>query len=167
MNTPVCLTARENGGTVPLDCLFACTRGCAEKDEEGPRVIIAGSRTVTSFTYVEHAMGVATRHLGWGPFVRVVSGAARGVDRLGERWAHQHSIAVKSFPVSPAEWQAQPRSAGHARNTRMAEYATHLVAIWDGRSGGTAHMIQAAQARGLPTLIGNIATGKYETRNIG
>lgn len=26
---PLCKIARENGGTVPLDCLFGCPHGCA------------------------------------------------------------------------------------------------------------------------------------------
>lgn len=162
MTSPLCLIARENGGTMPLECLFGCTRRCVEKDEEGPRVIIAGSRSVTSYHYVEHAMHVALDTLRWGPFVRVVSGAARGVDRLGERWAREHKITVKSFPVSPLEWQAAPRTAGHERNARMADYATHLVAVWDGRSGGTAHMIRTMRARGRPVLVANLLTKAYE-----
>lgn len=28
---PICKIARENGGRVPLDCLFGCDLGCAEE----------------------------------------------------------------------------------------------------------------------------------------
>lgn len=162
MTQPLCRVARETGGLVPLDCLFGCPHGCAEADEAGPRVIIAGSRGITSYHYVDHAMGVAFDYLRWPAFVRVVSGAARGVDRLGERWAREHGVAVKGFPVSPLEWQAAPRTAGHARNRRMAEYASHLVAIWDGTSGGTAHMVRAMRELGKPVLVANLRSGQYE-----
>lgn len=38
MGEPICKIARENGGTVPLECLFNCTRDC-HKDivHEPPR----------------------------------------------------------------------------------------------------------------------------------
>lgn len=30
MGEPICKIARENGGEVPLNCLFGCSRGCAD-----------------------------------------------------------------------------------------------------------------------------------------
>lgn len=161
MTRPICQIAQEKGD-VPLECLFSCSRRCAEIDEEGTRVIIAGSREIAEYLYVAEAMRAAEQRFPWGRIARIVSGGARGVDRLGERWARENHVAVKRFPVSPQEWQAAPRTAGHARNSRMAEYATHLVAVWDGRSGGTRNMIDQARRRGLPTLVANLATGAYE-----
>ena len=162
MSNPLCKIARETGTDVPLQCLFGCSRNCAEEDEAGLRVIIAGSRSVTQYEYVRHAMQVFRENCGQGPFVRVVSGCARGVDKLGERWARENGVTVKHFEVSSLEWVAAPRTAGHRRNGRMAEYATHLVAIWDGKSGGTADMVRKAKLRGLCVLVANIATGQYE-----
>lgn len=162
MSLPLCKIARETGSPVPVDCLFGCVHGCAEAAVQGHRVIIAGSREVTQFEYVRHAMGVMTGQCAQGPFVQVVSGAARGVDRLGERWARENGLPVKTFAVSPSEWQAAPRTAGHNRNARMADYATHLVAVWDGKSGGTANMVRTARGRNLPVLVSNLATMQYE-----
>lgn len=34
---PLCKIARENGGTVPLDCLFGCPHGCADEIKHEPR----------------------------------------------------------------------------------------------------------------------------------
>lgn len=159
---PVCAIARETNSLPPLDCLFSCSRGCAEAAVDGPRVIIAGSRSIDRYDLVQHAMAVLLMHFGQGPFVQVVSGGARGVDRMGERWARENGLPVKVFAVSPAEWQAMPRTAGHVRNGRMAEYGTHLAAIWDGRSGGTRNMIQQVRAKGRAVLVSNGATGLYE-----
>lgn len=113
-----------------------------------PRLIIAGSRTVEDMAVVEQALQAA----GARPerVQEVVSGAARGVDRLGEQWAAKHGIAVKRFP---ADWRAHGRAAGPMRNDKMARYATHLVAIWDGQSRGTASMIALAKARGLRVFV--------------
>jgi hypothetical protein len=35
----------------------------------------------------------------------------------------------------------------------MAQHADALVAIWDGKSPGTKHMIEVAKARGLSVFI--------------
>jgi hypothetical protein len=75
-----------------------------------------------------------------------VSGGAAGVDRHGELWARRHGYRVRVFP---ADWKAHGKAAGPIRNRQMAEYATHLVAIWDGESRGTASMIREAHRRGL------------------
>lgn len=86
-----------------------------------------------------------------------VSGAARGADRLGERWATINSVPVKLFP---AAWRAVEgevdRRAGFLRNTRMAEYADALVAVWDGESPGTAHMIKTAEHYGLTVFVARL-----------
>ncbi len=34
--TPLCKIARENGGEVPLQCLFGCQRGCHDEIERKP-----------------------------------------------------------------------------------------------------------------------------------
>jgi len=80
----------------------------------------------------------------------VVSGCARGADRLGERWAEQNGIPVKRFP---ADWDTHGKSAGHMRNREMGLYADALVALWDGQSPGTRGMIEFAKSRGLVVYV--------------
>ena len=106
------------------------------------RTIIAGSRGITDLAAVEQAL----RECGWWP-TAVLSGMARGVDKLGEQWAGLYGIPVERYP---ADWDGPAgRGAGHARNALMAERAEALVALWDGESPGTRHMIETAKARGL------------------
>lgn len=101
------------------------------------RVIIAGSRSVTNYRTLLAALVEC-------PFTskitEVVSGAAQGVDRLGERWAGEQGIPIGRFP---ANWERDGRAAGYKRNLEMAEYADALVAVWDGESRGTEHMAEA------------------------
>lgn len=108
------------------------------------RTIIAGSRGITgvlALRLVEEAV-LAAR---WTPSV-ILSGTAGGVDRAGEQWAKDHGVPVERFP---AEWNRHGRKAGALRNIRMAENADALIAVWDGESAGTKHMIEEARKRGL------------------
>ena len=77
--------------------------------------------------------------------VQIASGGARGADSLGERYAIEHNLDLKIFP---ANWDKFGNAAGPIRNAEMAEYADYLVAFWDGKSRGTANMIQAMKNKG-------------------
>jgi hypothetical protein len=76
----------------------------------------------------------------------VLSGCARGVDSVAEAAAKERGLVVRRFP---ADWDSFGLSAGIRRNEEMAAAAAGLVAFWDGKSRGTAHMIAAARRRGL------------------
>ena len=52
-----------------------------------------------------------------------------------------------------AEWNRFGKSAGYKRNVVMAENAEALLAIWDGTSKGTGHMINIAKERGLKVVV--------------
>jgi hypothetical protein len=111
--------------------------------------IIAGSRDGPTAQDVANAVALC----GWAPSV-VVSGGARGGDEAGQRWAARHGVPVV---IHKANWNLPgggiDRGAGHKRNVKMAERSDALIAIWDGKSPGTNHMIQAALARGLRVYV--------------
>lgn len=109
------------------------------------RVIIAGSRGIEDYEQVVLAVNAS----GWKPDV-VLSGAAAGVDQLGVRWALRHGVKVESYP---AEWDKWGKSAGFKRNLLMASKAHALIAVWDGESNGTRHMIRVADDNLLLTYI--------------
>ena len=107
----------------------------------GLRTIIAGSRGINDYEVVERAI-----YDSGFDIAEVLSGCARGVDRLGEIWAQHANVPVRRFP---ADWNAYGRRAGYIRNAEMASNADALIAIWDGRSPGTSHMIHVAHLRDL------------------
>ena len=109
------------------------------------RVIIAGSRDIADYNLVIEAISSS-------PFkiTTIVSGGARGVDKLGERWAKEHDRRVKKFY---ADWDVYGKAAGHIRNVRMAKYADALIAVWDGKSRGTRDMIDVADLYGLKICV--------------
>ena len=109
------------------------------------KTIVAGSREITSYRDVEDAI------LSSGfEITEVVSGTARGVDRLGEEYARNNNIPVSKFP---ADWDTHGKKAGYIRNSEMADHADALIAIWDGESRGTKHMIDIAERKSLDVFI--------------
>lgn len=81
---------------------------------------------------------------------RVISGGAQGVDRAGEEWALASRVPVT---VYPADWRRHGKSAGIMRNIEMAKDAHALIAIWDGRTNGTRHMIATMRELGKPVHV--------------
>jgi hypothetical protein len=111
------------------------------------KVIIAGSRDITDYAIVE--LAIANSGIE-DEITTIVSGTARGVDQLGERYAKEHKKKLAKFP---ADWDTYGKKAGYLRNTQMAEYSDALIGIWDGASYGTKHMIDIANRAGLYVYV--------------
>jgi len=109
------------------------------------KTIIAGSRKITRYAFIEEA--VAQSHF---VITEVVSGCAEGVDLSGEEYAEHNNIPIKRFP---ADWKGFGYAAGKIRNHEMADYAEALIAIWNGKSPGTRHMIETAHDAGLEVFV--------------
>lgn len=80
----------------------------------------------------------------------IVSGKARGADTLGEQFAKEMGFEVEEYP---ADWDEYGKAAGAIRNEQMASNSEYLMAFWDGKSRGTAHMIKTARRKGLEVRI--------------
>lgn len=115
------------------------------------KLIIAGSRTIDGVEGMAALMDAASA-CPWGSpdITEIVSGGARGIDTLGEQLADKLLIPVRRFP---ADWDTHGRAAGFIRNTEMAKHADALLAVWDGKSRGTAHMIATAAQNGIPAFV--------------
>lgn len=113
------------------------------------RVIIAGSRSLTSPRLVDDAVEASGFLI-----TEVISGDAPGIDRLGARWADLRGIPVRHFP---ADWEGKGRAAGHLRNAEMAKHADGLIAIWDGISPGTKNMVFEATERKLAVYVHRVS----------
>lgn len=110
------------------------------------KVIIAGSRTIQSYTLVEEVIFASGFSI-----TEVVSGYARGVDTVGEAWSLINGLGyAKPFP---ANWDRFGNAAGHVRNLEMSEYADALISVWDGKSRGTRDMINIMVDRNKPVYV--------------
>ena len=120
------------------------------------KTIIAGSRDITDYNMLLFAI----EQIDW-EITTVISGGAAGVDKLGEQWAAEN-LRKDKLKIVPAEWRKYGKQAGYLRNVKMAEKAEALLAIWDGKSKGTGHMIDIAQEKGLKIYVYN-TNSKLET----
>ena len=110
------------------------------------KVIIAGSRNFNDYNLLKTSCdNLLTQFTN----IEIVSGTARGADKLGERYAREKGYSIKEFP---ANWNLG-KSAGYIRNDEMAQYADMLIAFWDGTSKGTKHMIDLANKRGIKVMV--------------
>ncbi|GCE61966.1 DUF2493 domain-containing protein [Microcystis aeruginosa] len=100
------------------------------------KIIIAGSRNFNNYNLLEQKVDF---YIGENQDIEIISGTARGADKLGERYAINKGLKLKRFP---ADWQKYGKKAGYLRNEEMAKYASHAIIFWDGKSKGTGHMIE-------------------------
>lgn len=110
------------------------------------KVIIAGSRTIND----PSALDIAIEQAGF-EITEVVSGRALGVDTLGEEWADLNGVPKMLFPPDRKKY-GWPKAA-FVRNAQMADYADALIAVWNGESHGTKHMIERAKEKGLKVHV--------------
>lgn len=110
------------------------------------KTIIAGSRDINDLRLLEKAIEDSGFNI-----TEVICGGARGVDNLGRKWAgNGNRTPVKMFP---AQWNKFGKSAGYRRNVQMADYGEALIALWDGKSKGTKHMIDIAISKKLKVYV--------------
>lgn len=125
------------------------------------KVIIAGSRELTAPKLIDMAVAESGFDI-----TEVVSGGAAGVDKNAAFWAEQVDIPITMFEpdwnnithrdaiIRTTKWgQKYDARAGLRRNQLMAVYADALIAIWNGKSKGTKHMIKTARRRELEIYI--------------
>ncbi|HEX7324268.1 MAG TPA: SLOG family protein [Rhodanobacteraceae bacterium] len=131
----------------PSNCVLPYTWRRLLDSRLPAHVIVAGSRAFNDFDFLHHALQHLLARL---PVVTIVSGAARGADQLGERYARQCGIDLIRVP---ADWNAYGKAVGMLRNQRMSWSASHLVAFWDSTSPGTRNMIDTATRDGLAVRV--------------
>lgn len=122
----------------------------SEKSKPEFRVIIAGTRDFSDYQLLRDKCDAILSSKRQDSNIVVVSGTARGADRLGERYARERGYKIRQFP---ADWLNDEKKAGPVRNAKMADNADALIAFWDGQSRGTKNMIETARRKGLAVRI--------------
>lgn len=122
------------------------------------KIIIAGSRNIVEYSLIEQTIKDSGFYIS-----EIISGGANGVDTLGELYAKNNNIPISIFK---ADWDLYGKSAGMKRNLRMLNHCDGLIAIWDGKSRGTQHMIEKTILADKKYFWYNISTNKYYTAAI-
>lgn len=134
-------------------------------------VVIAGSRSVPEYLREERRGGIY-QVINWRaldllrrelekrdayPPLEIISGGARGVDTIASRLAEDIGVPFVEFR---ADWDRYGKKAGLLRNVEMADYAARngvdrgaVLALWDGESRGTKHMIAVGKKKGLHVWV--------------
>jgi len=81
----------------------------------------------------------------------IVSGGARGADRLAKRYADEHEEV--HYIEHPADWKTHGKKAGILRNLDIVKDAHSVLAFWNGKSKGTKHTLGLAQTLGKPIKV--------------
>ena len=113
-------------------------------------VVIAGSRHFNDFTLLEYR---CNEILEGYKDITIISGTAKGADRLGELYALDKGYTLKRMP---ALWSVYGRSAGFIRNEEMAKLCDLAILFWDGRSPGTKDMLKTCRALGKEVKVVSI-----------
>ena len=111
------------------------------------RVIVAGTRTFNNYDLLKEKLDFYLQ--GKAP-IMIISGGAEGADKLGERYATENKFIIMQMD---AQWQAYGKAAGPIRNEQMAQKADALILFWDGKSRGSANMLENAKKYNLPVRI--------------
>ena len=89
----------------------------------------------------------------------IISGGSSGVDMFTKEYAREHGIKFKEFEPN---WQSDINAAGMIRDTRMAEYGTHLLVISNGINKGSLNLIEEARKNRLRIKTVGVFEGMSE-----
>lgn len=105
------------------------------------KVAVVGSRGITQCDIGKYIPPDATL---------IISGGARGVDTLAEKYADEKGI--KKLILYP-NYELYGKSAPLIRDKQIVEQADVVIAVWDGSSRGTEFTVSYAKRRGIPCQL--------------
>jgi len=123
------------------------------------KVAIVGDREVTDYSIVQKAVEQSGFDI-----TEVVSGGAKGVDSLAERWARDHNVPCKVFEadwnnlrapgavIKVNKWRKKYNAnAGFQRNQNIVDYAEAVIAIQpNGPTSGTQDTVRRTKKAKKP-----------------
>lgn len=109
--------------------------------EMSGRILVCGGRDYADRDRLYGVLDDLLKASGY--FDCVISGMARGADRLAAEWADARKVPLAPFP---ADWNKHGRAAGPIRNQQMLDDGkpTLVIAFPGGR--GTADMVRRSKA---------------------
>ena len=113
------------------------------------KLAVVGSRTFNDYELLCKYLN--TIHAK-EPISYIVSGGAKGADRMGERWAKENGVETIIFIP---DWEKHGRKAGFLRNQDIINEADKVIAFWDTISNGTKNSIELAKRQGKKCLVIN------------
>jgi hypothetical protein len=110
-------------------------------------LVVSGSRNFSNPSIIAQHLQQALQKQ---PNLVLISGGAKGADRLVQEWASNNHVPCL---VVPAKWHKFGKSAGPIRNNFMLAMGQGLLAFPQASSKGTVSIIRQAKKLGLPTKV--------------
>ncbi|MEK6829884.1 MAG: DUF2493 domain-containing protein [Nanoarchaeota archaeon] len=107
------------------------------------KVAVIGSRSFNDYERLKQTLSLF-------PISVVVSGGAKGADKLGERYADENNIKKEIYIP---QWDLFGKKAGFMRNEDIIKNSDIVIAFWDSRSKGTRDSIGKANQMKKTTMI--------------
>lgn len=123
---------------------------------------ITGSRSITEFDFLpyfmmqnrEFRLFCRRNGLGRRKITAVITGGARGIDTLAFQAAE--SAGIRNLRYLPDRTKFRGKTilkAFQARNEQIVDGCDVLLAVWDGRSRGTANTLSYARKVNKPVFL--------------
>ena len=106
-------------------------------------VAIIGSRRISFFNFDAIA--------GIENIKAVISGGAYGIDTLAHNYFTERGVPVQE--IKPEYERYGSKAAPHIRNRAIIDGCSRVIAIWDGKSGGTAAAVKYARSKGKEVQV--------------
>lgn len=128
------------------------------------RLVVAGSRGYANKLDFKDILEEYIQELEQ-PILYISGDATSGADKLIIEYCEERILPLLKVP---AEWdnletepllvkyskgKAYNALAGHNRNQKMINMATHLLVFWDGKSPGTRNAIKSAEKKHIRTKV--------------
>lgn len=110
-------------------------------------VAVVGSRNFNDYMLLQSVLDEFCLN---NKVTKLVSGGARGADKLAERYAAERKLEIE---VLVPDWKTG-RGAGLARNTEIVAKADTIVTFWDGVSPGTRDTLRKASKAKKNIVVG-------------
>ena len=116
------------------------------------KIAIVGSRNFNDFDLMNRVVfqDYIEKNSLYAEDVMVISGGAKGADKLAEKLAQLRGYKLVVFK---ADWNKYGKKAGMIRNGYIIENADVVFAFWDKKSSGTANSIQRAISLGKELYV--------------
>lgn len=104
------------------------------------KVAVVGSRNICEADIERYVVGAD----------EIVSGGAKGIDSLAEKYAKEKGIRLTVFLP---EYECYGRVAPIVRNKKIVDYADKVIAFWDGNFKGTLSVMKYAEKTAKPCEV--------------
>lgn len=116
------------------------------------KISIIGSRTFNDYDFLKQSI---LENIAINDIDVIVSGGAKGADKLGELFAEEFN---KRTIIFLPDWEKYGKSAGFIRNADIIKNSDFVFAFWNGVSKGTLNSINTAKKLNKKIKIFNVGS---------